>query len=150
MVEKFISKSLKAGGAAWRSHAHEEQVFWLLPLIETSNYRPLWIYHNSSTHTYVRLPSAVSTCEASECYRVLIISESLCLWPGSAAETSGRPRHTTQGSETPAEGHRCSRSDACTQSHKHAQLQTLIDCKYSRSQSWKSKIKMHCMKTTKR
>lgn len=39
---------------------------------------------------------------------------SRCLWPGSAAETSGRPRHTTQGSETPAAGHRCSRSDACT------------------------------------
>lgn len=59
---------------------------------------------------------------------MLIIYEdcpSLRLWPGSAAGSSGRPRHVTRGSETPAAGHRYRRSDAYTWSHK---WQTNINC----------------------
>lgn len=53
----------------------------------------------------------------ADCYHVLLMCEedcpSLCLWQGSVAGTSGRPRHATRGPETPGTGHRCSRSDAC-------------------------------------
>lgn len=104
------------------------QVMTATTTMDCSDNRPLWIHHNARIF-YLLSPVASAVRQQSV---MLIIYEdcpSLRLWPGSAAGSSGRPRHMTRGSETPAAGHRYRRSDACTWPHK---WQTNINCYWYR------------------
>lgn len=83
-------------------------------------------HYSMNTSQCTHLVYLISSCsEAAEGNHSVIMCEdcpSQRLWSDSAAGRSGRPRHMTQGSETPAAGHRYRRSDVCKWSHKWHQL----------------------------